>query len=42
MAHSPEKATEEFAQQIIESTKEISKILDWKILDEVLHLIHDH
>lgn len=42
MAHSPEKATEEFAQQIIESTAEISKILDWKILDEVLHLIHDH
>ena len=42
MAHSPEKATEEFAQQIIESTQEISKILDWKILDEVLHLIHDH
>lgn len=42
MAHSPEKATEEFTQQIIESTAEISKILDWKILDEVLHLIHDH
>ena len=42
MAQSPEKATEEFAQQIIESTAQISKVLDWKILDEVLHLIHDH
>lgn len=42
MACNPKEATKEFSNQIIDSMTKLSDELDWNVLDQVLHLIHDH